>query len=101
MEGVKALVKEIKTRIESGERLLHELKLNVSDFVMDEDSLTYAIVPKPAPLEAREQLPPFCLRCVLCVCVCVCVTVCVCVCVRVCVYACVYLYVCVCARALV
>lgn len=62
MEGIKALVKEIKTRVESGERLLHELKLQVSDFVMDEDSLTYALVPKPPPLEPREQLPPFFLN---------------------------------------
>jgi len=29
---------------------------------MDEDSLTYALVPKPPPLEPREQLPPFFLN---------------------------------------
>ena len=59
MEAIKALCDEIKRRIESGERLLHQLSLDVADFVVDEDALTYAIVPAPPALETREQLPPF------------------------------------------
>lgn len=61
MEAVKALTNEIKSRIESCDRLMHELKLQVSDFVKDEDSLTYALEPAQLPLPAREELPPFCL----------------------------------------
>ena len=61
MEAIKALTNEIKMRVESCDRLLHVLKLQVSDFIKDEDSLTYALEPKPPPLPAREELPPFCL----------------------------------------
>jgi len=44
--ATQALTKQIKRSVESGERLHHELSLTVKDFVRDEDSLTYAILPK-------------------------------------------------------
>jgi len=59
MEGIEALTKQIKRSVESGERLHHELSLTVKDFVRDEDSLTYAILPKPPPLEPRQELAAF------------------------------------------
>lgn len=46
-----ALTNQIKKSVESGERLHHELSLTVKDFVRDEDSLTYAILPKVSLLK--------------------------------------------------
>ena len=46
LRAMQALSKQIKMCVESGDRLHHELKLSISDFVRDEDSLTYAILPK-------------------------------------------------------
>jgi hypothetical protein len=76
MQGVAGLIKEIKTRVESSERLLHELKLDVTDVIKDENSLTYAVVPKP-----QGVCVCVCVRVCVCACECVCVRVCVCVCV--------------------
>jgi hypothetical protein len=44
--ATQALTEQIKRSVESGERLHHELSLTVKDFVRDEDTLTYAILPK-------------------------------------------------------
>lgn len=44
--ATQALTKQIKRSVEAGGRLHDELSLIVKDFVRNEDSLTYAILPK-------------------------------------------------------
>ena len=64
--GMQALSKQIKTCVESGDRLHHELKLCVSDFVRDEDSLTYAILPKVCFRTCRCRADAGCCACHAC-----------------------------------